>query len=102
MLENVIAQNEISGNLNTESQKLLLKSCLDKYQNILNDKVYGFMSITFTGRIICKVSYDIGSSNLKSKIDTPDIQEFIKTGFLKDRETLIDIINEAKKIDTNE
>ena len=40
--------------------------------------------------------------NLKSKIEIPDVQDFIKTGLLKDRETLLDIIIEARKINTNE
>jgi hypothetical protein len=102
MLENIIVQNEITDGLDTKEQNSLLKSSLEKYLNIENDEIYGFNSITFTGRIISKISFKLGNLNLKSKIEMPDIQEFIKTGLLKDRESLLNIINEAKKINTNE
>ena len=102
MLESIIVQDEITESLITKQRKTLLKICLEKYQNLESDEVYGFSSRSFTGRIIAKISLGLGSPNLKSKIEMPDIQEFIKTGLLKDRQSLLDIISEARKINTHE
>ena len=102
MLESILVQDEITSSLNTIQQKALLKICLQKYQDMETDEVYGFNSITSTGRIITKLSGTLGDDKLKAQIDIPIVGEFIKTGFLTDRQTLLDIISSAQKINTNE
>ncbi len=101
MLESIIVQDEITNSLNTNQQKALLKICLQKYQEMETDEVYGFNSITSTGRIITKLAAMLGDEALKTQIEIPLVQEFIRTGFLSDRQPLLDIILSALKINTN-
>jgi len=102
MLEAIIAQEEIIGKLNESQKKQILKTCLSNYQLIEADQVYGFTNLESTGRIIIKLANSLGNQSIKEKIQSKDIQEFINTGFLSDRETFLQIISEAKKVDTNE
>lgn len=102
MLEAIIVQDEITFRLNINQQKALLKISLQKYAELEADEVYGFNSITSTGRIIAKLSGMLGDDKLRDQIHISDIQEFIKTGFLSKRQPLLSIISSAQKIDTNE
>ncbi|HEX8356622.1 MAG TPA: hypothetical protein VF610_04390 [Segetibacter sp.] len=102
LIENILVQNEILNKLNEKQKKSLLKNCLEKYNGMKSDDMYGFWSIASTGRIISKVSSELGDENLKKKIQTEPVKEYIKTGLIPDRQVLIDIISEAEKINTND
>lgn len=101
-LELIIAQDGIIRKLTDSQQKRLLKYSLDKYQIIVNDNVYGLISRTYTGRIIAKMSLNLGDANLKYKIQKLEIQKFLQTGEISNIQFLNDIVEAAKKINTYE
>jgi hypothetical protein len=102
IIESIIVQDEIINNLDFKQQKLLLKSCLNKYNEIEKDEIYGLNSLASTGRIISKLSVNLGDQDLKSRVQKNDVQKYIKSGLLDDNKILFDIVSMAKKIDTNE
>jgi hypothetical protein len=102
MLESIIAQEEITGSLDAKKQKSLLKTGFEKYRNMESDLVYGFSSKASTGRLISKAAFFLGGESLKARISMEDAQQFITTGALSDKQTLLDIVQEAAKINTNE
>lgn len=102
IIEIIIVQNDVINKLITSQQKQLLKSCLLKYEKMETNEGFGFANLESTGRIISKISNILGNQTLKTKTNTKDAQEFIKTGLLSDRKILQEIITEAKKINTNE
>ncbi|MEP6713707.1 MAG: hypothetical protein ABJA37_14870 [Ferruginibacter sp.] len=75
---------------------------MQKVEEMEIGEVYGFNSVTSTGRIITKLAATLGNEELKTHIKIPIVQEFINTGFLTERQTLLDIISSAQKINTHE
>ena len=100
MVESIMAQDEIAGKMSLTQKKQLLKLSLAKYDVIGSDPLYGFASLTSTGRIIVKLAGTLGGSILKMKIQTQPMQQFIATGLLTDRERFLQIIKETRTVAT--
>jgi len=100
IIEAILAQDEITNRLTIAQQKQLLKTSLEKYKSKQADEVYGFNSITYTGRIISKLSIGLNNKTIKPAT-ADDTQQFIRTGLLKDRQLLLDRVSEARKINTD-
>jgi len=100
VMEAILAQDEITNGLTIAQQKQLLKTSLEKYRSKQADEVYGFNSVTYTGRIISKLSVGLGNKTIKPAT-AGDVQQFIRTGLLENRQILLDMVSEARKIDTD-
>lgn len=97
VLEQILAQKEVTGRLSATQQKQLIKTCLSHYSIMESDTVYGFSALASTGRIIAGIASLQPAGRLKASTQSAEATEFVQTGVLTNRETLSAIIAEAKK-----
>jgi hypothetical protein len=96
----MIVQDEIIGNMNSALKRQLLNRSLANYNAVTADELYGFANHASTGRIIVKLADALGDNATRSMIHSRQMQEFVTTGNLADREAFLQIIAKAKSIST--
>jgi hypothetical protein len=100
-IESIIVQDDLINTLTNAQLKQLLRTSVVNYLAIEASGDYGFASLSSTGRIISKISLRLGDTNLKAKLGTKDLQGFIQTGLLGDRQSFLAIMKESMKIKTD-
>ncbi|MEO5562824.1 MAG: hypothetical protein ABIR18_05295, partial [Chitinophagaceae bacterium] len=101
-LEMIIVQDEILSKLVEPQKKQFFKLLMLNYQAIETDSIYGFSNLESTGRIILRIPDVSGDQSIQNRIQSDTMQEFLKTGLLTDRETFLQLITEAKRINANQ
>jgi hypothetical protein len=96
----IIVQDEIMGNMTSALKRQLLNRSLVNYNVIAADELFGFANHASTGRIIVKLAEALGDTATRSMIQSLQMQEFVATGNLANREALLQIIEKAKSIST--
>lgn len=100
-IEAIIVQDEIINGITELQKKQLFNAAFKKYNSIEADSVYGFSNLESSGRIILKMMETSGSKSVKQKIENNEIQHFLKTGILKDRQSFLQIIQQIKNENAN-
>lgn len=96
ILQMLISQKEIADSLSKETSGKFLKEALLKYDAMLADENYGYISIQTTARliVIMAIKAEIAEPLLQEK----ELQGLISSGVVKNKETIDKLINNLKKL----
>lgn len=98
IIESIIAQDEIVGNLQPAQKRQLLNKTLANLDASAADDAYGFFHQSSIGRIIVKLAAALGDNATRSITSSKAMQDFMATGTVADRETFSQVIEKARGI----